>query len=396
MTGSIGAASAAMSGRGNRTVEKQSEYQVVLPGLPTGRFVLNTVFLHADVAASPYRVEDFRDALADQSLLSDVIALGAYHMSHVWAITLKDAEAVKRITGIGELLLKKRRCLVIDPANQGVRLKLRWLLHSVPGEEVRAAFAPYGKVSETVRKRWRVHGMTEKGSTTRLVTLKMKAGVKFDDLPHQLSVGGELALVVVIGRPPLCLRIRSTGHIRKECRAPRCGVCRRLGHEDGQCARTYASIAGPGTSEDSSELLIDEADAEEATGSTMLKVKQDAPSLSLLTKQKVTAASDDKASEKVVDAPSEDDHDSQKEMTKVCVEAPEGGESSRTDAMHVTQEMAASMAGKRPQEESVGKKEQYGDGSDEPPPKTPGMRCSTLKPRPNLSAETRQAGKPPP
>ncbi|KAK8779572.1 hypothetical protein V5799_019087 [Amblyomma americanum] len=190
---------------------------------------------------------------------------------------------------------EKASLLAIDPANQDVRLKLHWLLHSVPDDEVRAAFAPYGKNSETAQGRWLVHGMTEKGSTTRSFTLKMKADVKLDDLQHQLNVGGELALVVP-GRPPLCLR--STGHIRKECRVPRFGVCRRFGHKDGQCARTYASITGPETSEDSSELLMDEADAGEAAGSTGLKVKQDAPSLTLLTKQKVTAASADKASEK--------------------------------------------------------------------------------------------------
>ncbi|KAK8772908.1 hypothetical protein V5799_012559 [Amblyomma americanum] len=179
-------------------------------------------------------------------------------MSQVWAITLKDAEAVKRITGIDELLVKKRRCLVIDPANQDVRLKLHWLLHCVPDEEVRAAFAQYGKVSETSRESWWVHGMTLKGSKTRLVTLKMKAGVKIDDLTHQLPVGGDLTLVVP-GRPPLCPRCRSASHILKECRVPRCGVCRRFGHEDGQCACTYARIAGTGTSEDSSELLMDQA-----------------------------------------------------------------------------------------------------------------------------------------
>ncbi|KAK8776387.1 hypothetical protein V5799_030268 [Amblyomma americanum] len=119
---------------------------------------------------------------------------------------------------------------------------------------------------------------------------------------------------------------------------------------------------------------MDEADGEEAAGSTVLKGKQDAPSLTLITQQKVTAASDDEASEKVVDALSEDDHDSQKETTKVCVETPEGVESSSTDAMVVSQETAASMVEKRLHEESVGQKQQSGDGSDEPPSKTARIR----------------------
>ncbi|XP_077523569.1 uncharacterized protein LOC144134535 [Amblyomma americanum] len=264
MTGSVGAATAVMSGRGNRAFASDEEYQVILPTLPTGRVVLNTVFLHADVRARPYRVEDFRDALAQLMLLPEVIALGAYRMSHVWAVTFASAEAVTKILSAGDLKVKDRRCLVIDPANQDVRVKLHWLLHNVPDEDVRVAFAPYGKVSEVSKERWRVQGVASKGSTTRLVSLKMNPGVKLEDLPHEVRVGGELALVVVPGRAPLCLRCHGTGHIRRECKVPRCGACRRYGHEESSCVRTYASAAVPVNTDISSELVMDEADAEDA------------------------------------------------------------------------------------------------------------------------------------
>ncbi|XP_077491856.1 uncharacterized protein LOC144102465 [Amblyomma americanum] len=253
-----------MSGRGNRAFASDEEYQVILPTLPTGRVVLNTVFLHADVRARPYRVEDFRDALAQLMLLPEVIALGAYRMSHVWAVTFASAEAVTKILSAGDLKVKDRRCLVIDPANQDVRVKLHWLLHNVPDEDVRVAFASYGKVSEVSKERWRVQGVASKGSTTRLVSLKMNPGVKLEDLPHEVRVGGELALVVVPGRAPLCLRCHGTGHIRRECKVPRCGACRRYGHEESSCVRTYASAAVPVNTDISSELVMDEADAEDA------------------------------------------------------------------------------------------------------------------------------------
>ncbi|XP_037562304.1 uncharacterized protein LOC119441764 [Dermacentor silvarum] len=75
---------------------------------------------HEEERARPYPVEDFRDTLAQHELLADVIALGAYRMSHVGAVTLKDSEAVTKIVSVGELLVKGNRCLVIDPANQDV------------------------------------------------------------------------------------------------------------------------------------------------------------------------------------------------------------------------------------------------------------------------------------
>ncbi|XP_077516550.1 uncharacterized protein LOC144126365 [Amblyomma americanum] len=396
MTGSVGGASAAMSCRGNRFTDEENAYQVFLPGLPTGRFVVNTVFLHADIRARPHRVEDFRDTLAQHALLPDVIALGAYRMSHVWAVTLKDSEAVTKMLSVGEMLVKESRCLVIEPTNQDVRLKLHWLRHNVPDEDVRAAFAPYGKVTEIARERWRVRGVLEKGSTTRLITLKLKAGVKLDDLPHQLNVSGELALVVVPGRPPLCLRCRNTGHIRKECRVPRCGACRRFCHEDGQCASTYASIAGPGTSEHSAELLMDEADAEDAARETGQPTTRDGPTWTRLTKQGAktsTAVAADVPVQR--DLPTEP-VSTQKEATGAFAENPDNVGPDNSEAMDSNHEAAGLIAGKRPHEESVGEKPQVGAGADEPPSKCPGVRRSSLKPRSNFAAETRQAEKPPP
>lgn len=49
-----------------------------------------------------------------------------------------------------------------------------------------------------------------------------------DDIPYQLRVGAELALVMVPGRAPLCLLGRRAGHIHNECRISVCNVCRRF------------------------------------------------------------------------------------------------------------------------------------------------------------------------
>ncbi|XP_077553112.1 uncharacterized protein LOC144167824 [Haemaphysalis longicornis] len=266
---SEGAAITAQSGRGNRISANDSQdYQVLLPQLPTGQSVLNTVFLHADMRARPYRVEDFRDALTRLSLLADVVALGAYQMSHVWAVTFKSAEGVKKMLAQSDVKVKDRRCIVIDPSNQEVRLKLHWLLYNVPDEDVCAAFAPYGRVVEVRKERWRVDGIRDKGSTLRSVALKLKPGVTMDDLPHELAVGGDKALVVVAGRAPHCLRCNTKGHIRRDCKVPRCSSCRRYGHEASACVKTYASVTGPTREEDLRENLMDEADAEETAAGT--------------------------------------------------------------------------------------------------------------------------------
>ncbi|XP_040075342.3 uncharacterized protein LOC120847578 [Ixodes scapularis] len=263
---SVGAGSAA-AGRGNRNMASaEQDYQVILPTLPTIATILNTAFLHADVTMRPYRLERFRDALVGLALLPEVLALGAYQYNHVWAVTFKSVEGKKKLLAAGDFTVKEGRCVVVDPSNQDTRLKLHWLLHQVPDDEVRVALAPYGKVTEVARDVWRAQGCAGMLSTTRSVSIRLKAGLTVDSLPHQLRVAGDLALVVVPGRAPLCLRCRGKGHIRRECRVPRCALCRRFGHEDSQCIRTYASVTGPVGNEDTSELLMDVVESQEAAG----------------------------------------------------------------------------------------------------------------------------------
>ncbi|KAH6947277.1 hypothetical protein HPB50_018063 [Hyalomma asiaticum] len=96
-----GGADFAVFRRGNRrSSTEDTEYLVILPRLPTGQIVINTVFLHGDVRIRSFRVEDFRDALEEVGMLPAVVAPGAYQINHVWAVTLRSGEATKRLTAL--------------------------------------------------------------------------------------------------------------------------------------------------------------------------------------------------------------------------------------------------------------------------------------------------------
>lgn len=69
------------------------EYRVILPLLPNGAAVLNTVFLHADVTTRLYRVEYFCLAIQVTGVFQGVASTGAYQYSHVWILTLKSLVA---------------------------------------------------------------------------------------------------------------------------------------------------------------------------------------------------------------------------------------------------------------------------------------------------------------
>ncbi|XP_077551659.1 uncharacterized protein LOC144165741 [Haemaphysalis longicornis] len=393
---SVGAAFAAKSGRGNRSDYEAQEYSVVLPPLPTGSVVLNTFFLHGDVRARPYRVEDFRDALMHDGMLADVAALGTYQMNHIWAVTFKSDDGKKKLLLKKEVTVKGHKCLVIDPCHQDVRLKLHWVLHNAPDDQIKEAFAPYGSVVEVTKEKWRVNGCTNFSTMTRTVVLRLKGGVARDDLPHQLRVGGELALVAVPGRPPLCLRCNQTGHIRRECRVPKCNVCRRFGHDGANCVKTYAAATGPGTNEERSELIMDEAEAEEVVGSPSLERTSTPCDVSAgkgdATKGTATEATTDKEEPGAAQAPEGLPQDTPLPSTDDGY--PSDGSMDAEDAVTRGKGGAVNeLASKRPREQCAA------DGDvtnrEENSSTGPAVRRKRLDPKPNIHVGEKRPPKPP-
>ncbi|XP_065281941.1 uncharacterized protein [Dermacentor albipictus] len=387
---SNGTVSAAQLGRGNRFAgSSDQDYEVILPRLPTGRIVANTLFLHADVRARPYKVEDFRDALVRLALLPEVVALGAYQMNHIWAITFKSVDGMKKLLSVREVTVKERRCIVIDPDDQDVRMKIHWILYNVQDEDVRTAFAPYGTVTEVAKERWRVQGVMDKGSSTRCVSLKMKPGVTIDDLPHQLRIAGEQALVVVPGRAPLCLRCHTSGHVRRECKVPRCSQCRRFGHDQSQCVKTYANVTGHMRGEDDSELLMDADESEEAARTAEKNTPQAAPN-AVKGGVAVTQTEDQTtASKQAVVAPK---IDAAERSTSTATEAVHGKPQEEGEGMDVVQTSTSSAPAKRTHDKACVEEVQHPSASvDEPPPKSGGQRRPTFRPKPNIPPDKKPA-----
>lgn len=218
--------------------------------------------LHCDLKGRPYRIEDFRQELRRIAVLSDIASLGAYQMNHVWLATLRTPEAKERLVSAKELNIKNLRCVVIDPCSTEVRLRVHWVPFHVHDDTVSKLFEPYGKVLEVTREKWRVEGFEAIESTTRIVRITLKSGVTPDGMPHQLRLQGGNVLIVIPGRPPVCLRCKRAGHIRRDCRVPKCSVCFRFGHDREDCVRTYARVTGGDAKDDLPPLTMEVNEAE--------------------------------------------------------------------------------------------------------------------------------------
>lgn len=133
-------------------------------------------------------------------------------------MTFKDAEGAKKVATAGKLQVKDRRCLVIDPRNRDIRLKLHWMLHNIHDDYVRSVLVVYGRVTEVTRDRWRVPGCSAQLSSTRLVPRQQISGVSVDDIPTRYE---SPATNMVPGHAPLRLLCHRGGHIRRKCRVHR-------------------------------------------------------------------------------------------------------------------------------------------------------------------------------
>lgn len=78
------------------------------------------------------------------------------------------------------------------------------------------------------------------------------------NLPHQLNHAGGIALVVFPDRATLCLRCRSTGHVGKNSRVPKCDGCHNFGHTSNERAPTYATATVAMSATVISEHIMDE------------------------------------------------------------------------------------------------------------------------------------------
>ncbi|XP_042148809.1 uncharacterized protein LOC120836937 [Ixodes scapularis] len=239
-------------------------YRMQLPQLPHGKRLETTVFLHGDLRGRPYRTQDFAEALEETVGMKNVVGLGTFQYNHVLICTLDTAEAKERLAAFRELTVKGRRCIIIDPNQTEVTLRVHWMPTFVTDSEVEGALASLGRLKRSTREKWRApNGAYEVHSTTRSVTLVLCEGVNKENPPHRVHISDGLhhpVLLSMPGRPPLCLRCNQLEHMRRQCQAPWCRRCRGSGHVEIELVPTYAAKARVQINTAPEDVLLDDGD----------------------------------------------------------------------------------------------------------------------------------------
>ena len=97
-----------------------------------------------------------------------------------------------------------------------VDLRVHWLPLYINDDIIKQVLGPFGKVLEITRDKTMIDKDSLTLNGTRLVKLKT---TEFDSrhIPHIVSLGQCGMLITMKGRPPVCLKCRQEGHLRKDC-----------------------------------------------------------------------------------------------------------------------------------------------------------------------------------
>ena len=206
----------------------------------------------------PYSRSDFMQGIAAAFKCSGpvsayVLALGPLSRNQEWYVTMTSIQHKDSLLVRGTVTVKDRQFRIKSADNRKFTARVHWGLVYVTNPEVAAALSKYAEVTAISHIMSSEEGLENVATGVRSVVM---VGDRHQ-VPHLLSVTDpdtketwEL-LVTIPGRPPMCLKCRYTGHVRKDCATPFCRHHGSYGHTTESCSaekaevgkRSYANVA---------------------------------------------------------------------------------------------------------------------------------------------------------
>ena len=137
--------------------------------------------------------------------------------SNTFNFSVKDDQAAEILSTVGRIRVKDRVFPLISISKQTVEFRVHWLPSYIKDSFVEDFFSHYGKVTSVTRDAAIFSPNDTKRTGVRRVMMETDE-LRKRTIPYVITFnGGYSALVTMAGRPPLCLRCRQVGHVRKDC-----------------------------------------------------------------------------------------------------------------------------------------------------------------------------------
>ena len=145
--------------------------------------------------------------------------LGLYKESakdNSYQVFLANDAALKYLLDKKVISNGKTRFTVTSMAEQVVKVRVHWLPLYYDNRILKAIFCDYGEIID-IKMCKSSYANVVAMNGTREVTLRTTEVYK-QKIPHLVTFdSGQSALITMPGRPPLCLKCRCVGHVRKDC-----------------------------------------------------------------------------------------------------------------------------------------------------------------------------------
>ena len=240
----------------------------------------------------PYNRSDLLQGIAaalnaTEAVSAYVLALGPLNKNHEWYLTLTSIEIKDKLLDRGTLSVKDK-LFRIKAANQRKFIaRIHWAPVYVTNEDIKAALSFFNPEIVSIK-----HEMCTAAGLEGIATGVRNACMTGNrtTLPHMLNVlepGTDQyweCLVTVPERPPLCLKCKTIGHLRKKCNTPFCRHHQQYGHTTESCSaekaklKSYANVARKVLQEEGDisceEIVYDETEETRPTCTTEPETRQ--------------------------------------------------------------------------------------------------------------------------
>ena len=176
----------------------------------------------------PYNRSDILQGISaalnsTEAVSTHVLALGPLNKNHEWYLTLKSIETKDKLLDRGSISVKDKLFRIRSADKRKFIARIHWAPVYVTNEDIKAALSFFTPEIISIN-----HEMCSaaglEGVATGVRNVRMVGNRA--TLPHMLSVlepGTDHyweCLVTVPEHPPLCLKCKLIGHLRKKCVTP--------------------------------------------------------------------------------------------------------------------------------------------------------------------------------
>lgn len=144
----------------------------------------------------------------------DITAVFKCDIGGAWYATFTSEEIAEKVVN-SDFSSLDTKINVSRADKRTVQLKVLWLPIWIKVLAVEEYFEQYGKLLTCHRETENVEGVTFANGNIK-VALEMNEQ-DISSIPYRAVIGGKDCLLTVYGRPPMCLKCKQVGHIRKNC-----------------------------------------------------------------------------------------------------------------------------------------------------------------------------------